>query len=393
MSLVDPSQPRTGPLSGVVVTDMSRVLAGPYSAMLLADMGATVIKVESPAGDDTRSFAPPVHPETEQSTYFQSINRNKRSITLDFADAADREVLRTLIARSDVVIENFKAGSLSRFGLDAQTLTTELPALIWASVTGFGTGAGAKYAGYDLMVQALSGFMDTTGPADGDPHRAGFAVFDVLTGMHLTIGILAALRHREATGRGQLVEADLLTSAFSSMANQVQSYAAAGVIPRRMGNEHPSLYPYEPFPTADAPLVIAVGNNNQFQRLCAVLAIPAVAQDPRFATNPLRNSHREALRGLLIEALSVRGAHDWFDSLTAAGVPAAPIQNVADGVRFAEQIGLDPVIHAGGTLPMMRNPLTFSDTPVDYPLAPPHAGEHSDEIREALGLPRKDQDA
>lgn len=372
------ADPRPGALDGIVIADLSRVLAGPYCTMLLADMGATVIKVESTIGDDTRRFAPPLHDGV--ATYYQSANRNKRSVVLDFADPDDLATLNRIIDGADVVVENFKAGGLQRFGLDYDTLSAQRPDLVYASITGFGTGAGARFAGYDLMVQALSGFMDTTGPEHGDPHRAGFAIFDVLTGLHTAVGILAALRHRELTGLGQLIETNLLSAALSSMANQTQAYAAASVVPQRMGNQHPSLYPYESFPTADRPLIIAVGNDAQFARLCTVLERADLTTDPRFATNTLRNAHRDALRPHIVAALAARPAADWFERLTDAGVPSAPIQSVAGGIDFAAGIGLEPVVSAGDGQPVIRNPLTFSRTPVDYPLAPPALGEGADEV-------------
>lgn len=372
---------RPGPLNGIVVVDLSRILAGPYCSMLLADMGATVIKVESADGDDTRRFAPPVIDDV--ATYYQAANRNKRSIVLDFTQPDDIEMLREIIGHADVVLENFKAGGLRRFGLDHASVTAERTDLIYASITGFGTEEGARFAGYDLMVQALSGFMDTTGPADGDPYRGGFALFDVLTGLHTALGIVAALHHRAETGVGQVIETNLLSVALSSMVNQTQAHVAAGATPRRMGNEHPSLYPYEPYPTADQPLIIAVGNDSQFIRLCAALGRHDLAIDQRFSTPAQRNAHRADLRPEIIGALASRSAANWFETLTDAGVPSAPIQTIADGVAFAERIGLAPVASAAGT-PVVRNPLTFSRTPVDYPLAPPSLGEGTEEILRRL---------
>ena len=386
---------RPGPLNGVIVVDLSRILAGPYCTMLLADMGATVIKVESAEGDDTRRFAPPFDGDT--ATYFQSANRNKRSIVLDFSRPEDLARLKQLIDHADVVVENFKAGGLQKFGLDAASLTEHRPRLVYASITGFGTGAGARYAGYDLMVQALSGFMDTTGPADGDPFRAGFALFDVFTGLHTALGIAAALRHRDLTGRGQIIETNLLSVALSSMVNQTQAHVAADANPRRMGNEHPSLYPYEPFPTSDHPLIVAVGNDGQFARLCGVIGRTDLIADPRFSTPAARNRHRDALRPELAAALAVRTSGEWFEVLTDAGVPSAPIQTVAEGIAFADRIGLEPTVQAGGSaaggvVPVVRNPLTFSATPVDYPLAPPSLGEGADVIWERLNDAQKETD-
>jgi len=366
-----PGRLRTGPLAGVVVADLSRVLAGPYATMLLADMGATVIKVESRGGDDTRAWSPPER--DGESTYFLAANRNKHSIALDFDDDADRRVLDALIARADILVENFRPGSLAKRGLDFETLAARHPALVYTSITGFGTGAGAGLPGYDLLAQAASGFMSVTGEADGEPMRGGVALFDVITGLHAAVGTLAAYTEAQATGRGQHVEFDLLTSALSGLVNQASAYVAGGVVPHRMGNDHPSLFPYGPFPARDGQIVIAVGNDAQFARLCAVLGIAAAA-DERFATSHARSVNREALRPLLNGALAGRAAAEWFELLRAARVPCAPILSIAGGVEFAESLGLAPVVEAGGdarSVPTVRNPATFSRTPVEYDGAPP----------------------
>ncbi|WP_102158812.1 CaiB/BaiF CoA transferase family protein [Zhihengliuella halotolerans] len=366
-----PGRPRTGPLAGVVVADLSRVLAGPYATMLLADMGATVIKVESRGGDDTRAWSPPER--DGESTYFLAANRNKHSIALDFDDDADRRVLDAVISRADILIENFRPGSLAKRGLDFETLTARHPALVYTSITGFGTGAGAGLPGYDLLAQAASGFMSVTGEADGEPMRGGVALFDVITGLHAAVGTLAAYTEAQASGHGQHVEFDLLTSALSGLVNQASAYVAGGAVPHRMGNDHPSLFPYGPFPARDGQIVIAVGNDVQFARLGAVLGIDAAA-DGRFATSHARSVNREELRPLLNEALAGRAAAEWFELLRAAGVPCAPILSIAGGVEFAESLGLSPVVQAGGdarSVPTVRNPATFSRTPVEYDGAPP----------------------
>jgi len=267
-----------GPLAGLLVADFSRVLAGPYATMLLADLGAEVIKVESPQGDETRTWTPPARGET--STYYLSINRGKRSIVLDLRDEADAELGRELARRADVVIQNFKPGGLERFGLDYPSVRTANPGVVYTSISGFGAAGGAHLPGYDLMVQAISGLMSLTGEPDGPPYRAGISVVDVFAGNHAAIGILAALRHRDASGEGQHVEVNLLSSALTGMVNQSSAYAAGGVVPYRMGNAHPSVYPYEPFPTADRDMIIAVANNGQFRTLCEVLGIPELAVRP-----------------------------------------------------------------------------------------------------------------
>ncbi|QGU05826.1 CaiB/BaiF CoA transferase family protein [Corynebacterium comes] len=375
----------SGPLAGIVIADFSRVLAGPYCTMLLADMGATVIKVESPAGDETRTWKPPVH--EDQSTYYLSINRNKSSIALDFRDETDLETARAIAGRADVLVENFKPGGLERFGLDYDAVSHSNPDVIYASVTGFGTKGGAALPGYDLLVQALSGLMSLTGAPDSPAYRAGVAVFDVITGLHTAIGILSALHERGNSGRGQHVEANLMSSALSGMVNQTAGYVLSGQVPTRMGNEHPSIYPYEPFRTAEGDIILAIGNDRQFLRLCAVLGAEHLPEDPRFAAAADRSHHRGELRPILQELLAARSAAEWFDVLTDAGLPCAPINDVQGGIEFAQRLGLEPVVqvgHGDRTLPGIRNPLTFSKTPVSYDLIPPGIDEDRDAILDWL---------
>src|SRR5690349_16884790 len=311
-----PAGAGTGPLSGLLVADFSRVLAGPYATMLLADLGAEVVKVEGPQGDETRTWMPPVRGET--STYYLGVNRGKRSIALDLRDPDDAALGRELARRADVVIENFKPGGLAKYGLDHASVSAANPRVVYASTTGFGSGAGSHVPGYDLMVQAISGLMSLTGDPDGPPYRAGISVFDVMAGNHAVIGILAALRHRDATGTGQLVEVNLLSSALTGLVNHSSAFAAAGVVPYRMGNAHPSVFPYEPLPTADNDLIVAAANDGQFRKLCEVLGIPEIADDPRFARNADRTERREELRPILTERLAKRGAVEWFELLVEA---------------------------------------------------------------------------
>lgn len=386
------------PLDGVVVADFSRVLAGPYATMLLADMGATVIKVESPNGDDTRLWMPPERDGI--GTYYLSVNRNKSSIALDLADEDDLRTAYAILDRADVFVENFKPGGLARFGLDAESVRERWPRLIHASITGFGTDGGASMPGYDLLVQGMSGFMHVTGHPDGDPQRAGVAIFDVVTGLHTAIGILAALLERRSSedGLGQHVAMNLLSSALSGLVNQTTSYAAAGNNPQRLGNDHPSLYPYGPFPTADQDLIICVGNNSQFARLVQTLGVPELAADPRFESVLLRNQNRDELRTLLVEALAAGTADHWFERLQAVGVPCAPILDIAQGVRRADDLGLEPVVQVGspGTrqVPLIRNPVSFSRTPVAYAKAPPHLDEDAADVRAWLeATPARQDDA
>ncbi len=384
-----PAAARPGPLAGLLVADFSRVLAGPYCTMLLADLGADVIKVESPGGDDTRQWQPPVTPAGE-STYYLAINRNKRSVVLDLRAGPDRAAAAELARRADIMVENFKPGGLAKFGLDYETVSAANPAIIYSSITGFGTGAGRDLPGYDLVVQAVSGLMSLTGAADGPPYRAGVALFDVMAGLHSAIGILAALAHRSATGEGQHVEASLLSSAMSGLVNQTSAVLAGGVVPMRMGNAHPSLYPYEPMPTADGEIVIAAGNDTQFRRLCAVIGAPELADDPRFARNAQRTANRSELGPLLDKQLAARTSAEWFEALTAVGVPCGPINTVDLGLALAAELGLNPVVTAGtgaAGVPTAAHPVTLSRTPASYPLPPPALDEHGDEIRAWLAGP------
>ena len=371
-----------GPLSGLLVADFSRVLAGPYCSMLLGDLGADVIKVESPEGDDTRRWVPPTRDGV--ATYFLSINRNKRSVALNLRDPGDLAAAQELARRADVLVQNFKPGGLARFGLDYESVRAGNRSVIYASISGFGAGGGKDLPGYDLMVQAMSGLMSLTGDAAGPPYRAGISAFDVIAGLHTAIAVLAALHHRTATGEGQQVEVNLMSSALSAMVNQTSAYVAGGVVPFRMGNSHPSVYPYEPLPTADRDVIVAAANDAQFRRLCEVLGIPGLADDPRFATNEARTAHRDQLRPLLTERLATRPAAEWFTELNAAGVPCGPINTVDAGVEFARGIGLEPVVTAGDPdtgIPTIRHPVGYSATPPSYPLPPPAVDEHGDQIR------------
>lgn len=388
-STEDPPAGTARPLEGVVIADFSRVLAGPYATMLLADLGAEVIKVEGPGGDDTRTWVPPVRPDGV-STYYTAINRGKKSVVLDFTDADDLATAQALARRADVVIENFKPGGLKRFGLDYAAVAEANPAVVYCSISGFGSAEGASLPGYDLIVQAMSGLMSLTGDPDGSPFRAGISVFDVMAGLHSTIAVLAALRHRDATGTGQHLEASLMASAMSGLVNQTAAYVAGGVVPHRMGNAHPSLFPYEPLPTADDDLIVTAGNNAQFRRLCTALGIPEVAEDPRFAENGDRTANREQLRPLLVEQLRKHPAKHWFAELNEVGVPNGPINTIGQGVEYAKELGLEPVVSAGTgdrAVPVVRHPVTFSATPPRYDLAPPELGEHTDQVRAWLSTP------
>ncbi|MBB5873986.1 crotonobetainyl-CoA:carnitine CoA-transferase CaiB-like acyl-CoA transferase [Allocatelliglobosispora scoriae] len=356
-----------GPLAGLIVADFSRVLAGPLAAMTLGDLGADVVKVERPGtGDDTRSWAPPTTPDG-RSTYFLAVNRNKRGVAIDLATEAGRAQARELALGADILVENFPPGTMERFGLGYDDLRDAHPGLIYASVTGFGRGAGAELPGYDFLIQAVGGLMSITGDPGGEPMKVGVALVDVLAGQQLTSGILAALHARTRTGRGQRVDVNLLSSLLAGLVNQASAYLNAEVVPGRLGNAHPSIAPYQTLRCADRPLALAVGNDAQFHRLAAVVGLPV---GERFATNPSRVRHREALATALEERLGTRPAAEWVGLLTGAGVPCGLVGTVAEGFALAEALGLDPVVRQEGAA-SVASPIVLSETPVTYRLPPP----------------------
>jgi crotonobetainyl-CoA:carnitine CoA-transferase CaiB-like acyl-CoA transferase len=356
------------------ILDFSRVLAGPFATMILADLGAVVTKVEPPRGDETRQWGPP-YDNAGDATYFQAVNRNKRSLVLDLTNAADLDRAQALARASDVVVENFRAGVTGRFGLDYETVRRENPAVIYCSITGFGRGKGAALPGYDLLIQALGGLMSVTGAPDGEPQKVGVALVDVLAGLFATVGILAALEYRRASGEGQRVEVDLLSSLLAGLVNQASAYTVAGVVPERMGNRHPSIAPYEPIRCADRELVVAIGNDRQFGLLCDVLGLPELAGDPRFATNAARVENRQALHAELEQRLRGRPAGEWASALTEVGVPAGVVNDIAAAFELARDLGLDPTVSIerddGTTVELTRNPIGLSATPPSYRSAPP----------------------
>jgi crotonobetainyl-CoA:carnitine CoA-transferase CaiB-like acyl-CoA transferase len=365
----------SGALDGLFVADFSRVLAGPYATMMLADCGADVVKVERPgAGDDTRAWGPPWR--DGQSTYFASVNRNKSSVAIDLATADGRRRARDLALRADVLVENFKPGTFDRMGLGFSELSQQNPRLVYCSITGFGPD-NPDLPGYDLLVQAVGGLMSVTGSSPDEPVKVGVALVDVITGLHAAVGILAALQERQRTGLGQRVEVNLLSSLLSGLVNQSAGYAGAGFVPGIMGNRHPSIAPYESYPTADRQLVIAVGNDRQFRACAEVLGAPEWADDERFASNPARVANREALYAAMVGRLASAGAEYWFKELTAVGVPAGPINDIADAFALAERLGLEPVADAAGE-PTVASPLRFSRTPVTYRNAPPGLDDGED---------------
>ncbi|MBW8872332.1 MAG: CoA transferase [Leifsonia sp.] len=370
-----------GVLSGIRVADFSRVLAGPYATMMLADFGADVVKIESPAGDDTRSWRPPVD-DAGESTYFGAVNRNKRSVVCDLTTPDGLAAARRLAATADVVVENFRPGVMERFGLDEASLRETNPRLVYCSITGFGRGEGAPLPGYDLLVQAVGGLMSITGAPDGEPTKVGVAVVDVLTGLNAFSGILLALRQRDATGRGSRVEVDLLGSLLSALANQASATLATGLSPTRLGNAHPSIAPYELFCAADREVVIAVGNDRQFAALATALGRPQLAVDARFATNEARVGNRPALREVLDPLLAARPAAVWVDELTAVRVPVGLVNDVAEAFAFAESLGLDPVVtttdpDTGRISRTPATPIHVDAAPAIHRTPPPPLGAHS----------------
>ncbi|MFF7776595.1 CaiB/BaiF CoA transferase family protein [Streptomyces tanashiensis] len=374
-----------GALAGIVVADFGRVLAGPYMTMLLADLGADVIKIERPgSGDDTRAWGPPF--AAGEATYFLGVNRNKRSVSLDLTDPEDLATARAIVDRADVLVENFRPGTMEKLGLGYEDVRAGNPGLVYCSVTGFGTAEGARLPGYDLLVQAMGGLMSVTGEPDGQGTKAGVALVDVITGLHAGLGVLAALRHRERTGEGQRVEVSLLTSLLSALTNQAAAHLGAGVVPRAMGNRHPSIAPYEVFEARDRPLVLAVGNDRQFAALCERLGRPELAGDPRFATNTARVAHREELVEALADPLGTRTADSWFEELTAAGVPCGPINDLAAAFDLADRLGLTPRVPETAAGPgQVANPIRLDATPPSYRSAPPRLGEHTDGVLSELG--------
>ncbi|MBV9916604.1 MAG: CoA transferase [Solirubrobacterales bacterium] len=372
---VVPDRSDAAALDGIRVLDFSRVLAGPFATMMLADLGASVIKVERPGvGDETRSWGPP-YDDRGEATYFQAVNRNKRSIVLDLKDPADQAQARALAERADVLVENFRPGLLDDFGLGYDALRAANPGLVYCSITGFGRRAGADLPGYDLLVQALGGLMSITGAADAEPQKVGVALVDILAGLFATTGILAALRHRDRGGEGQRVELNLLSALLGGLVNQASSYTIADVVPARMGNAHPSISPYELYATADGHLVLAVGNDRQFAALCDVLGAGELARDPHFDTNPHRVEHRHALREQLEPRLRERPADEWAERLRRARVPAGMVNDIGQAVALASELGLEPVVEiareAGGNVRLVRNPIALSATPASYRTAPP----------------------
>jgi crotonobetainyl-CoA:carnitine CoA-transferase CaiB-like acyl-CoA transferase len=388
----------TGALAGVRVLDLSRVLAGPWATQLLADYGAEVIKIERPgSGDDTRAWGPPFLAgadgrPTGESAYYLCTNRAKKSVAIDIAQAAGQRIVRDLAAKCDVVVENFKVGALKKYGLDYESLRAANPTLIYCSITGFGQdGPYADRAGYDFMIQGMGGLMGITGEPDGEPVKVGVAVADLFTGMYAANAILAALLHRDRTGEGQAIDLALLDAQVAMLANVASNYLVGGLLPRRYGNAHANIVPYQAFACRDAYLILAVGNDGQFAKFCEIAGRPELATDVRYATNPARVAHREELVATIADLMRGRDMADWLAALEAAGVPCGPI-NTLDRVFDHPQVRARgvrvEVPHAAGvSVPLVANPAKFSATPVGYEAPPPLLGQHTREVlADLLGL-------
>ena len=383
------TEPRR-PLDGYLVADLTRVLAGPTATMFLADLGARVIKVERPgSGDDTRGFGPPW--AGSSSAYFESANRTKESIALDFDDPADAALARELTDRADIVVENYRTRALRRFGLDPVSVRARNPRAIYASITGFGSGAGAGEPGYDFLVQAVGGYMSITGQPDdagGQPTKVGVAVIDLLAGKDVVMAVLAAALHRERTGEGQHVEIDLLSSSLAALANQASSYLATGRVPGRLGNRHPSIAPYETVRCRDGMLALAVANERQWSVLTRILGVPELAADPRFARNGARVENHDALLELLEARFATEDVATWTSRLREGGIPAGKVNDIGEAIALAQAMGLDPVADVGPSHPaQVRHPVRYSGFEPVAPVAPPALDEQGAALREWLAKP------
>ncbi|MBL8807351.1 MAG: CoA transferase [Rhodospirillales bacterium] len=394
------------PLSGIRIFDLTRILAGPSCTQLLGDLGADVIKVErAGAGDDTRKWGPPFvtgsdGTPTQESAYYLAANRNKRSITLDLSKPEGQALARRMIAKSDVLAENFKVGDLAKFGLDYPTLSKEFPRLVYCSITGFGqTGPYAPRAGYDMLAQGLGGIMSVTGPAAGAPesrpYKVGVGIADLMTGMYAAVSILAALRHRDSTGEGQHIDMALLDTQVAWLANEGLNYLVSGKTPVRQGNAHPNIVPYDVFNCADGFVILAIGNDGQFSKFCAFAGCPELAADSRFSTNPARVKNRAELTSRMNEITSAKAQRHWVEGLAGAGVPCSPVNDIAqvfeDPQVRARQMRIEMAHAAGVDVPLIASPIKMSKTPPSYRHAPPVCGQHTQEVlSEVLGLSAQD---
>jgi formyl-CoA transferase len=387
------TQPPTGALAGIRVLDFSRVLAGPFCTMMLADLGADVIKVEHPArGDDTRQWGPPWHAngDEDQSAYYLSVNRNKRSLTLNLKSESGQALARQLAAQSHVVVENFKLGQMAEFGLSYNDLNALNPALVYCSITGFGqTGPYRDRPGYDYVIQAMSGLMSITGPVEGPPYKVGVAISDVFAGLFASSAILAAVRHSERTGEGQYIDVALLDTQIAALVNVASNYLVSGQTPPRFGNQHPNIVPYQAFSASDGDFIVAVGNDGQYAKLCELIDRLDLLDDPRYTSNPARVAHRDSLIPALQVIFAQRPAAEWVEALLACGIPAGPINTIpailTDPHILARGLVYDPPDGNGPRL--VGQPVQLSGTPAEVRSLPPKLGEHTDAVlREVLGL-------
>jgi crotonobetainyl-CoA:carnitine CoA-transferase CaiB-like acyl-CoA transferase len=383
----------SGPLKGLNVFDLTRVLAGPTCVQMLGDLGADVIKIEKPgSGDDTRGFAPPYMVGTQESAYFVGVNRNKRSVTLDIAQPDGQAIARQLIAQCDILVENFKVGALAKYGLGYEDLHARFPRLIYCSITGFGqTGPYAPRPGYDSLIQAMGGVMSLTGEPDGMPQKVGVPVGDLFAGLYGCIGILAALRHRDATGQGQQIDIGMLDTHVAWLANQGMNYLATGENPARLGNQHPNIVPYQVFPTEDGHIVLSIGNDPTFKRFCDSFALTYLLEDERFATNAARVRNRQLVTNTLTPVMQRHHTTWWVDRLEALKIGCGPINKLSDVFTDPQVIAREMVKElphgSGQTVKVIANPVRLSETPPDYRLSPPLLGEHTDTVlSERLGL-------
>jgi crotonobetainyl-CoA:carnitine CoA-transferase CaiB-like acyl-CoA transferase len=375
-----------GPLSGLRVLDLTRVLAGPTCTQMLGDLGAEVIKIERPeAGDDTRGFAPPFVPNTKESAYFVGVNRNKKSVTLDIAKPEGQAIIHKLLEHCDILVENFKVGALAKYGLGYEQLAKTHPRLIYCSITGFGqTGPYAPRPGYDALIQAMGGVMSLTGEPNGSPQKVGVPVADLFAGLYGCIGILAAVNHRNSTGQGQQIDIGMLDTHVAWLANQGMNYLATGENPPRLGNQHPNIAPYQEFPTKDGYLILAVGNDPTFERFCKAFGQEALLADPRFATNPIRVQNRQLVTDTLTPVMKSKTTAEWIDALEALKIGCGPINTLeqvfADPHVQAREMVVEMAHGSGETVKVIANPVKLSATPPSYRSAPPVLGEHTEDV-------------
>lgn len=387
----------SGPLEGIRIMDLTRILAGPTCTQLLGDLGADIIKVEKPVdGDDTRGWGPPYLPgkdgkDTRESAYYMASNRNKRSLTIDISNPEGVRLIKEMLPKCDAICHNFKVGGLDKYGLGYDEIHAEFPGLVYLHISGFGrTGPYAKRAGYDMLAQGMGGLMSLTGPVDGDPHKVGVGIADVMCGMYATTALLAALRHRDKTGQGQLIDLALMDAQVAWLINEGVNYLTCGKEPVRRGNAHSNIVPYDVMPTADGYVILAVGNDGQYQRFCEFAGRPEMATDERFLTNDLRVRNRDAITPLLQQMTVMKTTSEWVEGLAPLGVPSAPVNTIPQAFNDPQvkhrgmAIEMDHPGAADGKCRLIGNPINLSETPVTYRRPPPMVGEHTDEVLEEL---------